>query len=102
MDVNRVLQGLAALLLPHALDGDARSGVQSFWKQNGGTVPRYASAVNSLLESYATDAVIYQTTKAVLTASQAPGENVDAFASRLRRHAAEAGNVFTEDTLISV
>jgi hypothetical protein len=38
----------------------------------------------------------------VLTASQAPGENEDAFASRLRRHAAEAGNVFTEDTLISV
>ena len=58
--------------------------------------------VNYLLESYATEAVIDQTTKAVLTASQAPGENEDVFASRLRRHAAEAGNVFTEDTLISV
>ena len=102
MDVNRVCEGLAALLLPHALDGDARSGVQAFWKQNGGKVPKYASAVNYLLESYATEAVIDQTTKAVLTASQAPGENEDVFASRLRRHAAEAGNVFTEDTLISV
>ena len=102
MDVNRVCEGLAALLLPHALDGDARSGVQAFWKQNGGKVPKYAAAVNYLLESYATEAVIDQTTKAVLTASQAPGENEDVFASRLRRHAAEAGNVFTEDTLISV
>ena len=102
MDVNRVCEVLAALLLPHALDGDARSGVQAFWKQNGGKVPKYAAAVNYLLESYATEAVIDQTTKAVLTASQAPGENEDVFASRLRRHAAEAGNVFTEDTLISV
>jgi hypothetical protein len=102
MDVNRVCEGLAALLLPHTLYGDARSGVQAFWKQNGGKVPKYASAVNYLLESYATEAVIDQTTKAVLTASQAPGENEDSFASRLRLHAAEAGNVFTEDTLISV
>jgi hypothetical protein len=102
MDVNRVCEGLAALLLPHALDGDARSGVQAFWKQNGGKLPKYASAVNYLLESYATEAVIDQTTKAVLTATQAPGENEDSFANRLRRNAAEAGNVFTEDTLISV
>jgi hypothetical protein len=102
MDVNRVCEGLAALLLPHALDGDARSGVQAFWKQNCGKVPKYVSAVNYLLESYATEAVIDQTTKAVLTATQAPGENEDTFASRLRRNAAEAGNVFTEDTLISV
>jgi hypothetical protein len=54
------------------------------------------------LESYATEAVIDQTTKAVLKASQAPGENEDAFASPLRRHESEAGNLFTEDPPISV
>jgi hypothetical protein len=102
MDVMRVSEGLAALLLPHALDGDARSGVQSLWKQGIGKTPKYPTAVNWLLESYATETVIDQTTKDVLTASQAPGETEDAFASRLRRNATEAGNVFTEDTLISV
>jgi hypothetical protein len=74
--------------------------VQAFWKKNGGKVPKYASTVNYLLESYATEAVIYQTTKGVLTASQAPGESEDAFASRIRRHSVEAGIVFTEETPI--
>jgi hypothetical protein len=102
MDVMRVSEGLSALLLPHALDGDARSGVQSLWKQGIGKTPKYPTAVNWLLEPYATETVIDQTTKDVLTASQAPGETEDAFASRLRCNATEAGSVFTEDTLISV
>jgi hypothetical protein len=36
MDIMCVCEGLATILLPHALEGDARSGVQSLWKQGNG------------------------------------------------------------------
>jgi hypothetical protein len=64
-------------------------------------VPKYPAAVAWLLESYATDAAIAAAADKFLTAKQQVGEGEDAFETRLRRYAAEAGNVYKEDFLVS-
>ena len=71
------------------------------WKSISPRVPKYPAAVAWLLESYATDAAIDAAADKFLTAKQNPGEGEDAFASRLRRYATEAGNVYKEDALVS-
>jgi hypothetical protein len=70
-------------------------------KSSSPKVPKYLAAVAWLLESYATDAAIDAAAGKFLTAKQQAGEGEDAFATRLRRYAAEAGNVYKEDSLVS-
>jgi hypothetical protein len=70
------------------------------WKGASLKVPKHPAAV-AWLESYATDAAIDAATDKFLTAKQQAGEGEDAFATRLRRYAAEAGKVYKEDSLVS-
>jgi hypothetical protein len=63
-------------------------------------MPKFPAAAKWLLQSFATESVIAASYQKVFTATQAAEEDEKAFASRLSRHAAEAGSIFTEDTLI--
>jgi hypothetical protein len=101
MDLNHVSEGVAAIILPYILTGEAKDGVLAMWKSSSPKVPKYPAAVAWILESYATDAAIDAAADKFLTANQQAGEGEDAFATRLRRYAAEAGNVFKEDSLVS-
>jgi hypothetical protein len=101
MDLNHVSEGVAAVVLPYLLVGEAKDGVIDMWKSSSVKVPKYPAAVAWLLESYATDAAIDGATDKFLTAKQNPGEVEDAFASRIRRYATEYGNVYNEDALLS-
>ena len=101
MDLNHVSEGVAAIILPYLLTGEAKDGVIAMWKSTSLKVPKYPAAVAWLLESYATDAAIDAAADKFLTAKQQAGEGEDAFATRLRRYAAEAGNVYKEDALVS-
>jgi hypothetical protein len=101
MDLNHVSEGVAAIILPYLLTGEAKDGVIAMWKSSSPKVPKYPAAVAWLLESYATDAAIDAAADKFLTAKQQAGKGEDAFATRLRRYAAEAGNVYKEDSLVS-
>jgi hypothetical protein len=101
MDLNNVSEGVAAIILPYLLTGEAKDGVISMWKGTSPKVPKYPAAVAWLLESYATDAAIDAAADKFATAKQQAGEGEDAFAKRLRRYAMEAGNVNKEDALVS-
>jgi hypothetical protein len=101
-DVNRISEGAAYLLLPHFLAGKAKHGVLSRWKQVAPAWPKYPVAVQFLLQSYATPRVIATACQRVMSAKQDPTETETQFGERLGRYAAEAGNVFNEDLLISV
>ena len=101
-DVNHISEGAAYLLLPHFLSGKAKHGVLSRWKQVAPALPKYPVAVQFLLQSYATPRVIATACQRVMSAKQDPTETETQFGERLGRYAAEAGNVFNEDLLISV
>jgi hypothetical protein len=101
-DVNRISEGAASLLLPHFLTGKAKAGVVGRWKQVSSAMPKYPVAVQYLLQSYATHRVIAASCQRVMSARQEPNESETQFGERLGRYASEAGNVFTEDLLISV
>jgi hypothetical protein len=101
MDLNHVSEGVSAIILPYFLTGEAKDGVIAMWKSTSLKVPKYPAAVAWLLEIYATDAAIDAAADRFLTAKQQAGEGEDEFATRLRRYAAEAGNVYKEDALVS-
>jgi hypothetical protein len=101
MDLNHVPEGLSAVVFLYLLAGEAKGGVIAMWNSSSLKVPKYPAAVAWLLESYATDAEIDAAADKFLTAKQNPGEGDYAFASRLRRYATEAGNVYKEDALVS-
>jgi hypothetical protein len=101
MDLNHVSEGATAIVLPYILVGEAKDGVIAMWKSSSLKLPKYPAAVSWLLESYATDAAIDAVVDKFLTAKQNPGEGEDAFPSRLRRYATEAGNVYKEYALVS-
>jgi hypothetical protein len=101
MDLNHVSEGVAAIILPYLQTGEAKDGVIAMWKSTSLKVPKYPAAVAWLLESYATDAAIDSAAEKFLTAKQQAGEGEDEFVTRLRRYAAEAGNVYKEDALVS-
>jgi hypothetical protein len=81
MDLNHISEGAIAIVLPYLIAGEAKDA----W----------------LLEPYATDAAIDAVVNKFLTAKKNPGKGEDVFASRLRRYATEAGNVYKEDALVS-
>jgi hypothetical protein len=101
MDLNHVSEGVAVIILPYLLTGESKDGVIAMWKGASLKVPKYPAAVAWLLESYATDATIDAAADKFLTAKQQAGVGEDAFATRLRRYSAEAGNVYKEDSLVS-
>jgi hypothetical protein len=101
-NVSRISEGAAYLLLPHFLLGKAKHGVISRWKQVPSAMPRYPVAMQFLLQSYATPRVIASGCQRVMSARQELNESEAQFGERLGKYAAEAGNVFNEDLLISV
>jgi hypothetical protein len=102
LNVNRISEGAAYLLIPHFLGGKAKHGVLSRWKQVSSALPRYPVAVQFLLQSYDTPRVIATACQRVMSAKLEATETEAQFGERLGRYAAEAGNVFNEDLLISV
>ena len=100
-DLNGISEGIAVLILPYFLEGRAKSGLSSRLKQAAASLPKFPVAVQWLLQSFATEAVIAAACQKVFSAKQLPDEDEKTFANRLTRHAAEAGSVFTEDALIS-
>jgi hypothetical protein len=65
-------------------------------------MPRYPAAVQWLLKSFATEAVIAASYQKVFMSKQLPEENETVFANRINLYAAEAGCLFSEDYFISV
>ena len=100
-DLNRVSEAAAAVLLPYFLDSRAKSGLYSRMKHITASMPKFPAAVQWLLQSFATEAVIAASYQKVFTARQMVGEDEKQYATRLNQYAAEAGSVFTEDSLIS-
>jgi hypothetical protein len=100
-DVSRLSEGAAALVLPNFLSGRAKMGVVTHLKQIPESIPEYPAAVQWLLQSYATEAVITKACDRVNRAKQHPNEDENEFADRLGSYAADAGSVFPERQLIA-
>jgi hypothetical protein len=100
-DLNGISEGIAVLILPYFLEGRAKSGLSSRLKQAAASLPKFPVAIQLLLQSFATEAVIAAACQKVFSAKQLPDEDEKTFANRLTRHAAEVGSVFTEDALVS-
>jgi hypothetical protein len=58
MDLNQVSNGVAEIILPYLLTGEAKDVVIAMWKGTSLKVPKYPAAVAWFLESYATDTAI--------------------------------------------
>jgi hypothetical protein len=100
-DVSRLSEGTAALVLPNFLSGRAKTGVVTHLKQIPESIPEYPAAVQWLLHSYATEAVITQACDRVNQPKQHPNEDERVFADRLGSYSADAGSVFPEHQLIA-
>jgi hypothetical protein len=100
-DINDVSEGLAAILLPYFLEGKAKAGLATRVKRLDAKVPRYPAAVQWLLQSFASEAIIAAAHQRVYTARQAVDEDEEQFADRLTKYAGDAGSVFSEDSLIA-
>jgi hypothetical protein len=99
-DLNRISEGMAVLILPYFLEGRAKSGLSSRLQQAAASLPKFPVALQWILQSFATEAVIAAACHKVFSAKQMPEEDEKTYANRLTRNAAEAGSVFTEDALI--
>jgi hypothetical protein len=71
-DVSRLSEGAAVLVLPNFLSGRAKTGVFTHLKQIPESIPEYPAAVQCLLQSYTTEAVIAQACDRVTQANQHP------------------------------
>jgi hypothetical protein len=100
-DVSRLSEGAAALVLPNFPSGRAKTGVVTHLKQIPESILEYPAAVQWLLHSYATEAVITHAFDRVNQAKQRPNEDEREFADRLGSYAADAGSVFAERQLIA-
>jgi hypothetical protein len=100
-DVSRLSEGAAALVLPNFLSGRAKTGVVTHLKQLPESIPGYPAAVQWLLQSYATEAVITQACGRVNQAKKHPNEDEREFADRLGSYEADAGNLFPDRQLIA-
>jgi hypothetical protein len=101
-DHNRVSEGAATRLMPYFLKGAPREGYRSYLKEVSASKPLYPYMVQFLLETYAGDDELAKPYHMAVTARQRDNEDERAFALRLRRTAASAGNVFDEATLKSI
>jgi hypothetical protein len=100
-DVSGLSEGAAALVLPNFLSGRANTGVVTHLKQIPESIPEYPAAVQWLLQSYATEAVITQAYDRVNQAKQHPKEDEREFSDRLGSYAADAGSIFPVLQLIA-
>jgi hypothetical protein len=82
-DLNEVFEAAAAVLLPYFLEGRAKSGLSSRMKHIPASIPKFPAAVQWLLQSFATEAVIAASYQKVFTARQSVEEDEKQFASRL-------------------
>jgi hypothetical protein len=99
--LTEVSEAAAAVLLPYFLEGRAKSGLSSRVKHIPASMPKFPAAVQWLLQSFATEAVIAVSYQKLFTARQSVEEDEKQFAGRLTQYAAEAESVFYEDALIS-
>jgi Retrotransposon gag protein len=100
-DLNLIIEGMTVLILPYFLEGRAKSGLSSRLKQAASSLPKFPVALQWLLHSFATEAVIAAACQKLFSANQMPEEDAKTYANRLTRNAAKAGSVFTEDALMS-
>jgi hypothetical protein len=100
-DINDVSEGLAAILLPFFLDGKTKACLSTRFKRLYVKVPRYPAAVQWLLQSFASEAIIAAAHQRVYTARQAVDEDEEQIADLLTKYAGDAGSVFSEDSLIA-
>jgi hypothetical protein len=101
-DLNEVSEAASAVLLSYFLDGRAKSRLSFRMKHIPASMPKFPAAVQWLLQSIHTKAVIAVSYRKLFNACQMAGEDEKQYATRLKKYAAEAGSVFTEDALISV
>jgi hypothetical protein len=100
-DIIRLSEGAAALVFPNFLSGRAKTGVVTHLKQISDSIPEYPAAVQWLLKSYATEAVITKACDRVNQAKKHQNEDEREFFERLGSYAADAGSVFPERQLIA-
>jgi hypothetical protein len=100
-DLNGVSEGIATLVLAFFLEGRAKASLTARLKQVVAPMAKYPAAVQFLLQSFATETVIAAAFQKVFKAKQLLDEDEKMFAGHPNKNAAEAGSVFTEDTLIS-
>jgi hypothetical protein len=98
--LNRISEGMAVLILPYFLEGRAKSGLSSRLKQAAASFPKFPVALQWLLQSFATEAVIAAACLKFFSAKQMPEEDEKTYANRLTRNTAEAGSVFSEYSII--
>jgi hypothetical protein len=87
--------------LPYFLDGRSKSGLTSRMKHIPASMPKFSAAVQWLLQSFATKAVIVESYQKLFTAPRMAGEDEKQYTNRLNQYAAEAGSYFTEDAFIA-
>jgi glycosyltransferase involved in cell wall biosynthesis len=56
-DLNRIIEGMAVLILPYFLEGRAKSGLSFRLKEAAASLPKLPVALQWLLQSIATDVV---------------------------------------------
>jgi hypothetical protein len=100
-DINDVSEGFAAILLPYFLYGKTKAFLATMFKRLDAKVPRYPAAVQWLLQSFASEAIIAAAQQRVYAARQAVDEDDEQFANRLTKYGGDAGSVFSEDSLIA-
>jgi hypothetical protein len=66
---------MALLILPYFLEGRAKSGLSSRLKQAAASLPKFPVAIQRLLKSFATEAVIAAACQKVFSVKQMPEED---------------------------
>jgi hypothetical protein len=100
-DLNEVSEASAGVLLPYFLEGRVKSGLSSRMKHIPASMPKFSTAVQWLLQSFATEAVLSASYQKVFTGRQSVEEDEKQFDSRLTQYAAGVGSAISKDSLIS-
>jgi hypothetical protein len=74
-NLNRICEGMALLMLPYFLEVRAKSGLSSRLKQAAASLPKFPVALQRLLQSFATEAVIAAACQKVFSVKQIPDED---------------------------
>lgn len=103
-DEHGVSEGLAILLLPHFLFGDARSLIEENFEISGFAIGGYRTwpeAVQLLLMNYAKDKYIKDALRSFNECKLRDDEDEAAFGRRLQRHARLCGGVIDSQRLVT-
>lgn len=102
-DENAITEGLAILLLPRLLEGEAKDTFLAY-ADTGicglGGASTYPEAVQYLLRTFTKDSYIEEAVEELEALKQSPNETEAEFGGkRLRKQAHKCGNVFIDHTL---